>query len=49
MLLFAGNVAGAIGGRLIGRERFLALVLGGIVLFGMAGLVWVVVGRHRRS
>jgi membrane protein DedA with SNARE-associated domain len=49
MLLFAGNVAGAIGGRLIGQERFLVLVLGGIALFGVAGLVWVVVQQHRRS
>jgi hypothetical protein len=49
MLLFAGDVVGTVGGRLVGRANFLAAVLGGIALLGIAGLVSVLVGpRWRR-
>jgi membrane protein DedA with SNARE-associated domain len=38
-LLFAGDAADAIGEDLMGRANFLALLLGGLLLFGTAGVI----------
>jgi membrane protein DedA with SNARE-associated domain len=40
MLLFAGDVAGEIGDRLIGGTNTFVLVFGGLTLLGIVGLVW---------
>jgi membrane protein DedA with SNARE-associated domain len=40
MLLFAGDVIGDVGDRLIGATNTFVLVFGGLTLFGIAGVVW---------
>jgi membrane protein DedA with SNARE-associated domain len=40
MLLFAGDVIGDIGDRLIGTANTFVLVFGGLTVIGIAGLVW---------
>src|SRR6266851_7414014 len=40
MLLFAGDVVGEAGDRLIGSANTVVLVFGGLTLFGVAGVVW---------
>jgi membrane protein DedA with SNARE-associated domain len=47
ILLFAGSVAGEIGTHLLGRAEFLALVVGAVLLFGLAGLAWVLFRLRR--
>jgi membrane protein DedA with SNARE-associated domain len=49
MLLFAGDVVGRLGQSLIGSTNLVALVFGGLVLLGIAGVVWAVArsGRSR--
>ena len=48
-LLFAGDVVGKIGERLIGSANLVVLVLGGVILFGIGGVVWALTrsGRPR--
>jgi membrane protein DedA with SNARE-associated domain len=48
LLLFAGDIAGEIGGHLLGRADMLALVLGGALLCGLAGAVWALRKLWRR-
>src|SRR6202047_4152745 len=40
MLLFAGDAVGDVGDRMIGSANTVVLVLGGLTLFGIAGIVW---------
>src|SRR5204863_4734920 len=40
MLLFAGDVAGMAGERLIGSANTVVVVFGGLTLFGIAAVVW---------
>ncbi len=40
MLLFAGDVVGEAGDRLIGSANTVVLLFGGLTLFGIAGVVW---------
>jgi undecaprenyl-diphosphatase len=40
MLLFAGDVVGEAGDRLIGSANAVVLLFGGLTLFGIAGVVW---------
>jgi membrane protein DedA with SNARE-associated domain len=40
MLLFAGDAVGDVGDRAIGSANTVVLVLGGLTLFGIAGIVW---------
>src|SRR5712692_125724 len=40
MLLFAGDVVGEAGDRLIGSANTVVLVFGGLTLLGVAGVVW---------
>jgi membrane protein DedA with SNARE-associated domain len=49
MLLFAGDVVGDLGDRLIGSANTVALVFGGLTLFGIIGVIWAMVrsGRSR--
>lgn len=47
MLLFVGDAAGDLGDRLIGQSNTFVLVFGGLTLFGIAGLVWVLVRAAR--
>jgi membrane protein DedA with SNARE-associated domain len=49
MLLFAGDVAGDLGDRLIGTTNTFVLVFGGLTLFGIAGAIWALLraGRSR--
>jgi membrane protein DedA with SNARE-associated domain len=49
MLLFAGDIVGQIGARLVGSTNLVVLVFGGLVLFGIGGVVWALVrsGRSR--
>ena len=42
MLLLAGDAVGEAGDRLIGSANTLVLVFGGLTLFGIAGVAWVV-------
>jgi membrane protein DedA with SNARE-associated domain len=48
MLLFAGDVVGDVGDRFIGSANATLLVFAGLILFGIAGVVWAVV-RSARS
>lgn len=41
MLLFAGDVLGAIGNRLFGSAATVVAAFGGLLLFGIAGAVWL--------
>jgi membrane protein DedA with SNARE-associated domain len=47
MLLFVGDAAGDLGGRLIGETNTFVLVFGGLTLFGVAGAVWAVLRAVR--
>jgi membrane protein DedA with SNARE-associated domain len=47
MLLFVGDVAGDLGGRLIGSTNTFVLVFGGLTLFGIVGVVWAMVRTAR--
>jgi membrane protein DedA with SNARE-associated domain len=47
MLLFVGDAAGDLGGRLIGETNTFVLVFGGLTLFGVAGAVWAVLRASR--
>jgi membrane protein DedA with SNARE-associated domain len=47
LLLFAGDALGAAGERMIGSVNTVALVFGGLVLFGIAGAAWAVVKSAR--
>lgn len=47
MLLFAGDVVGRLGQKLIGSANLVVLVLGGFILFGIGGVIWAV-ARSRR-
>src|ERR1700730_2688464 len=40
MLLFAGDAVGDVRDRMIGSANTVVLVLGGLTLFGIAGIVW---------
>jgi len=40
MLLFAGDAVGDVGDSLVGSANTVVLVLGGLSLFGVAGVVW---------
>jgi undecaprenyl-diphosphatase len=48
MLLFAGDLVGEAGDRLIGSANTVVLVFGGLTLFGIAGIVWAAL-RSARS
>jgi membrane protein DedA with SNARE-associated domain len=48
LLLFAGDVIGAIGERAMGRTEFLALVVGGVLLFGIASAILLILKLRRR-
>ena len=48
MLLFAGDLVGEAGDRLIGSANTVILVFGGLTLFGIAGIVWAAL-RSARS
>lgn len=48
MLLFAGDVVGEAGDRLIGSANTVILVFGGLTLFGIAAVVWAAL-RSARS
>jgi len=47
MLLFAGDLAGEAGDRLIGSANTLVLVFAGLTLFGVAGIVWAALRSAR--
>jgi membrane protein DedA with SNARE-associated domain len=49
MLLFAGDVVGKLGQRLIGSANLVVLVLGAVFVFGVAGVIWTLArsGRPR--
>ncbi len=47
MLLFAGDVVGRLGERLIGGANLVVLVLVGFTVFGIGGILWAVM-RSRR-
>jgi membrane protein DedA with SNARE-associated domain len=47
MLLFAGDAVGDVGDRMIGSANTVVLVLGGLTLFGVAGVVWVALRAAR--
>lgn len=47
MLLFAGDVVGRLGERLIGSANVVVLVVVGFTLFGIGGILWAV-ARSRR-
>jgi membrane protein DedA with SNARE-associated domain len=47
MLLFVGDAAGDLGGRLIGETNTFVLVFGGLTLFGIAGVVWAMLRAAR--
>ncbi len=50
MLLFAGDVVGRLGERLIGGANLVMLVLVGFTAFGIGGILWAVMrSRRRRS
>jgi membrane protein DedA with SNARE-associated domain len=48
MLLIAGDVVGNIGESLLGSAHLAVLVFGGVVLFGIGGVIWALV-RSARS
>ena len=47
MLLFAGDAVGDVGDRMIGSANTVVLVLGGLTLFGVAGVVWAALKSGR--
>jgi len=47
MLLFAGDAVGDVGDRMIGSANTVVLVLGGLTLFGVAGIVWAALKSGR--
>jgi membrane protein DedA with SNARE-associated domain len=47
VLLFAGDVVGEAGNRLIGSANTFVLVFGGLTLFGIAGVVWAMLRAGR--
>jgi membrane protein DedA with SNARE-associated domain len=47
MLLFAGDAVGDVGDRMIGSANTVLLVLGGLTLFGVAGVVWAAMKSAR--
>lgn len=47
LLIFVGDGVGQLGERLIGAKNLVALVLAGVVIFGVAGVVWAVVRSGR--
>ena len=47
MLLFAGDAVGDVGDRMIGSANTVVLVLGGLTLFGVAGVVWAAMKSAR--
>jgi membrane protein DedA with SNARE-associated domain len=47
MLLLAGDVVSAIGARLLGSAGAVVVVFGGLVLFGVAGVVWAALRAAR--
>jgi membrane protein DedA with SNARE-associated domain len=47
MLLFAGDAVADVGDRLIGSANTVLLVLGGLTLFGIAGIVWAAMRSAR--
>jgi membrane protein DedA with SNARE-associated domain len=47
MLLFVGDAAGDLGGRLIGQTNTFVLVFGGLTLFGVAGVIWAMLRAAR--
>ena len=47
MLLIAGDVVGAVGESLVGSANLVLLVFGGLVVFGIGGVVWAVVRSSR--
>lgn len=49
LLLFVGDRAGRLGGRLIGAENVVVLVLAGAVLLGVAGVVWALLHAGRKG
>src|SRR3954470_3995436 len=49
MLLFAGDVIGDAGNRLIGSGNTVVLVFAGLTLFGLAGIVWAALRGARRE
>ncbi len=50
MLLFAGDVVGRLGRRLIGGANLVVLMLVGFTAFGIGGILWAVArSRRRRS
>jgi hypothetical protein len=40
MLLFVGDVVGEVGDRLIGTANTMMVVFGGLMLFGIAAVIW---------
>jgi len=48
MLLFAGDIVGEAGDRLIGSADTVILVFGGLTLFGIAGVVWAALRSARK-
>ena len=48
LLLFVGDRAGRLGGRLIGTENVVVLVLVGVVLLGIVGFVWALLRAGRK-
>jgi membrane protein DedA with SNARE-associated domain len=48
IVLFAGDLVGEIGGHLMGRADFLGLVVCGILLFGIAGAILLMLKLRRR-
>ena len=47
MLLFAGDIVGDLGEKLMGRTNTFVLVFGGLTLFGVVGLVWAMLRAAR--
>jgi membrane protein DedA with SNARE-associated domain len=48
VLILVGDGVGRLGERLIGKEQLVLVVLGGVVLFGIGGVLWALT-RSRRS
>jgi undecaprenyl-diphosphatase len=49
IILFAGDVIGEIGSHLMGRANFFVVVIGGLLLFGAAGIAFALVRLRRQS
>lgn len=47
MLLFAGDIVGDLGDKMIGRTNTFVLVFGGLTVFGIAGLAWAMLRAAR--